>query len=123
MHSTRLKVNLGLLPIVTLALVSACSDRVVASAVATDSSTSAAYYADIEYADCLWYTARNHGFYTLQSNVASGSSNEENTRFWMQFVESTGKEECGPFDQGWRLLKQALSRTAKDADRYFMATR
>ena len=50
----------------------------------------------INYSDCLWYVARNHGFYQVQKQVASNHGDTQNKQLWEQFVNTIGVDECGP---------------------------
>ncbi len=74
----------------------------------------------INYSDCLWYTARNHGFYQVQRNVAHGESDSQNLQFWKQFIESVGQDECGPVQHSMAELTLAVAATVNDADQHFL---
>lgn len=77
--------------------------------------------ASIDYANCLWYVARNQGFYSLQHAVATGSGTEANRLLWTQLVESVEPAVCGSLQLDMDDLTRALSDTVSDADRHFMA--
>lgn len=81
--------------------------------------------ASVDYANCLWYTARNQGFYSLQQAVATGSGTEANQDLWMQLVESIEPSVCDSGEQDLDIndLILALTQTASDADKHFMAIR
>jgi len=74
----------------------------------------------ISYSDCLWYVARNHGFYQLQRKVAYSNSSVQNQQLWQQFVETTGREECGALRWDIEELRIALAETVLEADRHFL---
>lgn len=75
----------------------------------------------IEYSDCLWYVARNHGFYQVQRKVASGQADTQNRQLWEQFVHSIGIDECGPIKVDLVDLTQAIAMTVDQADQYFLS--
>lgn len=72
------------------------------------------------YADCLWYVARNHGFYFIQHDVALGKSDELTFLLWQDFVQSTGNEECGQEGVTLSDLTRALSLSVAEADQHFL---
>lgn len=82
---------------------------------------SASAMASVDYANCLWYTARNQGFYSLQHAVATGSGTDANKLLWMQLVESIEPAVCGSRGIDTDDVIRALTETAGDADRHFMA--
>jgi len=73
--------------------------------------------------DCLWYTARNHGFYWIQRKVALKQADKVSKTLWTQFVESTGVAECGLQLTSMGHLETALEVSVEAADNYFMSTR
>jgi len=75
----------------------------------------------IGYSDCLWYVARNHGFYQVQREVANGHSSVQNQQLWQQFVETTGRDECGLLRSDIEELGSALAETLLQADRHFLS--
>lgn len=77
--------------------------------------------ASVDHANCLWYTARNQGFYSLQHAVATGSGTEANRVLWMQLVESVEPSICGSQPIDSKELTRALAETVNDADKHFMA--
>ena len=70
--------------------------------------------------DCLWYSARNHGFYQVLRSHAVGNSTLDNTRLMLGFVESTGAAACGSHSYTDEHLTQALASTVADADKHFL---
>lgn len=74
----------------------------------------------INYSDCLWYTARNHGFYQVQRNVAYGEGGSQNLQLWKQFIESIGQDECGLAQHSMAELTLAVAVTVHDADQHFL---
>lgn len=74
-----------------------------------------------EYADCLWYSARNHGFYQVQRELVRGNVTDDNRILWVQFLDSAGAADCGPGDFQVEALLDALANTAFEADRFFLA--
>ena len=75
----------------------------------------------ISYSDCLWYTARNNGFYDVQKAVAEGQSDTQTWRLWEQFVNSTGRQDCGPAPQDVAKLTVAVAALKNEADQYFVS--
>ena len=77
----------------------------------------------INYSDCLWYVARNHGFYQVQKQVASDHGDTQNRQLWEQFVNTIGVDECGPVHFDMEMLTQAVAITVDQADQYFLSKR
>lgn len=83
--------------------------------------TDANRYAGIDYANCLWYSARNRGFYPIQNRVARSTSSKTEHQLWMQFVASGGHDDCGLEPIERVSLVNALADTVTIADQYFLA--
>ncbi|WP_157736506.1 hypothetical protein [Granulosicoccus antarcticus] len=98
----------GIMPAQVRAMVAVPSDSAMAS---------------IDYANCLWHTARNQGFYSLQHAVATGTGTEANRQLWIQLVDSIEPSVCGSQDIDISDLIRALEDTTGAADQYFMAMR
>lgn len=79
--------------------------------------------ASIDYANCLWYTARNQGFYSLQHAVATDTGTEANRLLWIELVDSIEPSVCGSQDIEISDLLRALEETAGAADQHFLAMR
>lgn len=79
--------------------------------------------ASIDYANCLWYTARNQGFYSLQHAVATDTGTQTNKLLWEQLVDSVEPSLCGPREVDFDELTRALEETADAADQHFLAMR
>lgn len=81
-------------------------------------------------ADCLWYVARNNGFYPLQREVVRAFAEGRTTRSdaasapalrsWEGFAGTVGAHECGAPPRGPSSVLAALAATADDADRHFL---
>ena len=81
------------------------------------------------HADCLWYSARNRGFYLVQreavaSAAATGSEaagTADRRALWESFLDTVGRSDCGeaPAASTARVL-DALSASAREADRHFL---
>ena len=113
-------VKLSLLTAFTGALMSALVAGLTTQPGNTGTDTSAGRYS-ISYSDCLWYVARNHGFYEVQRKVAKGHSSVQNQQLWQQFVETTGRDECGVLRWDTEELRTALAETVAQADRHFLS--
>lgn len=89
-------------------------------------------------ADCLWPTARNHGFYELQHaalDTAAGAASSVATdgevdapgngvaehALWQSFLASTGTDTCGYTETDLAPLTRALAATRETAERHFAA--
>ena len=77
-----------------------------------------------DYADCLWPTARNHGFFELQMQAIDGDAAAR--ALWLDFVASTGANACaeGSADivANPASLERALTETREIARRHFATT-
>lgn len=104
----------------SLALPEAAPSRLRGLVSATPSSPSISATRKIrEQADCLWLTARNHGFYNIQRDAVSGHGSELESTLWQQFLDSSGRRECGSASTDAATLTQALVVNLAEADRYF----
>ena len=83
---------------------------------ATDEGTSSLHR---DYANCLWYVARNHGFYSLQA-AALDTTQGGDDAIWQAFVRTTGAEACNYPPDILPALRTALMATRNEADRYFI---
>lgn len=91
-------------------------------------------------ADCLWPTARNHGFYDLQqaaldaaaprrfpsviANAKTGALQDGagDHALWRSFLASTGADDCGYAEADLVALIGALTATRDTATRHFAAS-
>ena len=90
-------------------------------------------------ADCLWLTARNHGFYAVQqavldvdaalasSVVADGDldtlgDGATDHALWQAFLASIGADTCGFSEADLVPLTRALTATRETAARHFAAS-
>lgn len=71
-------------------------------------------------ADCLWFQARNHGFYGIQHQAVAGKATADEEKLWQAFLDSTGKHECGSSLTELTELMPALLASLPAADRHFM---
>jgi len=74
----------------------------------------------VYYANCLWYAARNHGFFWVQKQIATGQHDLHTLELWEDFIESTGEAECGPVPASMTKLSLAVNATMSDADQFFL---
>lgn len=114
---------LGLVTFACVALSLAIPGLMPAQVRAMVAMPTASAMASIDYANCLWYTARNQGFYSLQHAVATESGTEADRRLWMQLIESIEATVCDSRNINMEDLTRALADTVSDADRHFLAIR
>lgn len=88
---------------------------------ASNKSSDGANSESMNYSDCLWYVARNYGFYQVQRKVAMNESDSRNRKLWEQFVHTTGADECGPVQFDLAELVEAVTMTVAEADQYFLS--
>ncbi len=72
-------------------------------------------------ADCLWYVARNHGFYSIQARVVGAetfpSSSVDLDALWRDFVATTGRDECEIESMSLAPLAKAVRARQPEAER------
>ena len=72
------------------------------------------------HADCLWYSARNNGFYLVQRDAVRPGADARTRAAWRGFLDATGGRDCAMPGGGVEAVIAALAASARDADRYFL---
>ena len=72
------------------------------------------------HADCLWYSARNHGFYLVQRELVRPGAGAGTRDAWQAFLDAAGVPDCGMPSGGVEPVVRALAASADDADRFFL---
>ena len=98
-------------------------DRAARTVGPDDAAASPVRPALAAHADCLWYSARNHGFYLVQREaaLAPGPSGDGARATWGAFLGTVGARDCGAVPGGAvEDLLDALAAGADEADRHFL---
>lgn len=104
----------------SLVLPEAAPSRLLDIVGATPSSSPVSTTLEIQVqADCLWLSARNHGFYDIQHDAVTGDGSELELILWQQFLDSSGGRECGLASTDVARLTHALMVNLPEADRHF----
>ena len=72
------------------------------------------------HADCLWYSARNNGFYLVQRDAVRPGADARTRAAWEGFLDAAGERDCPPPGGGVETVIAALAASADDADRHFL---
>ena len=77
-------------------------------------------------ADCLWYSARNHGFHDVQARAVAGPDRSDEARpsgptepraLWARFLAGPGRRDCGESASSPARLADALRERLPEARR------